>query len=542
MTSLDDPNATVDFAILSGDFVEPGIVAEFGRLPPAFLPLGLRRLFTWQVKFASALGGRIFLSLPEVFEVGSFDAELLDAAGVRVIRVPVGLSLRDSVAAVLAEAKPSGPLRVLYGDTLIVADPLRDFDIFAIGHTDQYYAWADFEPAANGSVIFRDGLPRGRSERPVVSGYFAFEDGPLLARALASATTFIDALNHYAHVRVMRPIFFRGWMDFGHLQTYYQSRTRALSSRDFNTVVADRKTVRKSSEMGRKIRAESIWFASAPPALRPFLPQLIDVDSSGERPSYEIEYLYLPPLNELFVFGDLPAYVWDKIFDSCFDYINICNDYSPPADVDVPALAGSFFRDIVQQKTLERIEDFAAARGIDLREEWCFQGRRLPSLARMVDQLIEMVPPTEPHHIGLWHGDFCFSNILYDFRAQRVRVIDPRGMLSDGTVTAFGDLRYDLAKLSHSVLGLYDHIVAGYYRLTRPNPYEFTLEFPLTDSMIRVQEEFVGFWFARHRPSNLEIKALTALLFFSMLPLHKDSPQRQDALLANGMRLFYNIY
>lgn len=33
----------------------------------------------------------------------------------------------------------------------------------------------------------------------------------------------------------------------------------------------------------------------------------------------------------------------------------------------------------------------------------------------------------------------------------------------------------------------------------------------------------------------------SSLLFLSMLPLHADAPDRQDALLANAMRLFFEL-
>ena len=35
------------FLILSGTYVSPELVAEFGRLPPCFLPNGTRRLYDW---------------------------------------------------------------------------------------------------------------------------------------------------------------------------------------------------------------------------------------------------------------------------------------------------------------------------------------------------------------------------------------------------------------------------------------------------------------------------------------------------------------
>ncbi len=67
------------------------------------------------------------------------------------------------------------------------------------------------------------------------------------------------------------------------------------------------------------------------------------------------------------------------------------------------------------------------------------------------------------------HGDFCFSNITYDFAIIRIKTIDPRGLTPNNELTIYGDTQYDIAKLSHSVLGLYDWIIAGYYHVDIAN-------------------------------------------------------------------------
>jgi hypothetical protein len=51
----------------------------------------------------------------------------------------------------------------------------------------------------------------------------------------------------------------------------------------------------------------------------------------------------------------------------------------------------------------------------------------------------------------LGHGDPCFSNILYSKSNQYLKLIDARGGAS--VETLFTDPYYDVAKLSHSVLG-----------------------------------------------------------------------------------------
>ncbi|MGB9107070.1 MAG: hypothetical protein WCC39_00145, partial [Telluria sp.] len=133
-------------------------------------------------------------------------------------------------------------------------------------------------------------------------------------------------------------------------------------------------------------------------------------------------------------------------------------------------------------------------------------------------------------------GDFCFSNILFDFRAGRVKTIDPRGTDALGRPSRFGDLRYDLGKLAHSVLGLYDFIVAGFYLLQADGQ---NLAFRvLSERCLPVQRLFVHTQFAGRTPDQWQCHPVMVLLFLSMLPLHADDPRRQQALMANGIRLY----
>jgi hypothetical protein len=122
-----------------------------------------------------------------------------------------------------------------------------------------------------------------------------------------------------------------------------------------------------------------------------------------------------------------------------------------------------------------------------------------------------------------------------------VRVIDPRGIDSDGKLTPFGDIRYDFGKLYHSVIGRYDHIVAGYYRLRAEGLLNFALELPDGAALGGIEAVFAETRFAGMTPADAAAPAIGVLLFLSMLPLHADDPARQDAFLANAMRLFLRL-
>ena len=70
---------THTFLITSAAYVEPELVAEFGRLPPAFLPLGNRRLFVHQHAAIAAHASRVLLTIPEGFRPEDVDEQQLQA-------------------------------------------------------------------------------------------------------------------------------------------------------------------------------------------------------------------------------------------------------------------------------------------------------------------------------------------------------------------------------------------------------------------------------------------------------------------------------
>ncbi len=61
------------------------------------------------------------------------------------------------------------------------------------------------------------------------------------------------------------------------------------------------------------------------------------------------------------------------------------------------------------------------------------------------------------------YGDSGFSNILYEFRTDLIKVIDPRGIFPSGDISIYDDYLYHVEKLSHSILDMYDWIIEGNY-------------------------------------------------------------------------------
>jgi hypothetical protein len=503
--------------ITSGAYVESELFSEFGKIPPAFLPVGNKRLYTYQVAQFGALHDQVFLTVPGDFALDEADTLYLRDHHVEVFRTTPGATLGAAVHQFLAAAGLSGGLDILYGDTLI-ADPLHGgTDWLAVGDTDEYYNWHHEAPAC--------GQPGG-----TWTGMFAFSDAALLRNKLSTCGDFIAAVSAYdKHIGGLEHWVVSNWLDFGHVHTYFDSKRQITTQRHFNQLRVIDGVVTKSSDDAAKILAEAAWFEQAPPLIKPFLAAYICRKPDAPC-GYQLEYLHLAALNELYAFGRLPERVWRKIFLACDSYLRAASAIPVPRPLP-PDCARQTYLD----KTLSRLAAYARQAGCDLEAPWVLNGRATPPLnaiAREAAAAVMAAPPAA----SFIHGDFCFSNILFDFRAGRVKVIDPRGTDAQGKPTPYGDLRYDVGKLAHSVLGLYDFILAGCY-LLKVHGQAITFRV-LAERCTALQQLFLATPFAGRLPAQWDCYPVMVLLFLSMLPLHADDPVRQQALMANGIRLY----
>lgn len=509
------------YLITSAAYVSENIRNEIGNIPPSFLPIRNERLYVHQLA-SLKLDEVVYLTIPDDYQLPEFDSYALEDAGVNIIRIPKNLSLGQSITyAINMIGIYDEPLRILHGDTLILDLPEMD-DAFIVADSDDNYDWAVIDVEEHAELIY--------------AGYFSFGDLKHFLKCVVMENYhFVDALERYKADQNTPLYKVSKWYDFGHINTFYRSKASMPTARHFNSMKINSRVVIKSSVNNRKILAESNWFEQLPSKLRYYTPQLVSVNKDEANAEYQLEYLYFIGLNELFVFGNQPLFIWNKIFSSCFEFISQCLNFKPQ-HVDQ-----YINNDIYLKKTLVRIDAFLKDHP-QYAGALSYNNKKLGTLHEIAIGAAKCISLPDEASISIVHGDFCFSNILYDFRRQDIKVIDPRGINVNGELDLFGDIRYDVSKLAHSIIGLYDYIIAGHYHLTLEQ-LDFKLEFPDMQSINRVQDVFYKNMEA-HSGGRVDQKFLLAVmvqLFISMIPLHADSPSRQRAFIANALRLYTEL-
>jgi fructosamine-3-kinase len=513
--------------INSGGYVTPEFQVEFGKIPPCMLPIGNRKLVEHQVaRLREAFPTKkIILTLPDTFRPAINEQALLSSLDINPVFVPEQFGLVDSLLYVLnSHDAVEGTVSLLHGDTLITEFP-QESNVVGVAETNDDYPW-ETENVAEGNEL-------------VWCGYFAFSNIRSFVKALAlSKGDFVRAVRKYAETHELKLRTIPQWHDLGHVNTYFKSRACITTQRSFNSLDIRSGVLTKRGEPAIKIEAEAHWFANLPVSMRRFAPQLIDSGTDAEGATYySLEYLPMTPLNEIFVHGHNPVFFWARILKLLGEYFQTARA-SHPNSVDSAKIAEDA-RMLYREKTLSRLGEFSRARGIRLDVPTRYGRRTLPSVMEIAKQCIDLACASNCVS-AIGHGDLCFSNLLFDSRGDSIKVIDPRGLSQKREFTIYGDQKYDLAKLCHSFIGLYDFIIAGRYRLVNEEGGS-KIEFDLDDRLIAIQRLFAN---AQLIPgvSFANVMPHTVLLFLSMLPLHADQPQRQQALFVNALRLYSQYF
>ena len=508
--------------ITSAAYINPSLASELGKLPPCMLPVQNRRLYLHQISLFEGSGEAVYISLPASYEISSHDSKLLSAHHVDVVKVPDNLSLGQSIVYSLNSiGRFDEDVYILHGDTLF-GNLTMEPDCYVVAKAEDNYSWAEADEMTE----------------TVYAGFFAFSSPLLLIKSITEKNNdFIAGVNLYRQKRQLKRVLSDSWMDFGLVNTYYRSISNLTTQRAFNSMHIDRFSIKKSSLDANKMIAESNWIQSLPKDLRHYAPAIWDSGVAEGVGFYEMEYYYLSSLANLFVFCRHPQFVLNDILGACQAFISDVARYRP-SDEDVVRQIANSNNELFLPKTIKRLEQYANKMGVSLDEPWRINGVLTPSLREIAIETGAMIASDKTEFVTLMHGDFCFSNILYDFKSKSIKVIDPRGIDNNGNLSIYGDLRYDVGKLAHSIIGLYDFIIAGLFEYSENAPYDVKLTFEINDGIKAAQESFQKMTFAGWNIEELNVYPILVHLFLSMLPLHSDNVERQKAMLANALRLY----
>ncbi|MCS4057059.1 hypothetical protein GGP75_002402 [Salinibacter ruber] len=369
-------------------------------------------------------------------------------------------------------------------------------------------------------------------------GAFATILSTVLEEERGEPDPFYRALQKYLSNRKYNLVQADEWIDVGHIDTYYQAKKRFLNVRKFNSLDTDgqRNRITKSSEEASTIEGEYNWYTSLPEEIEAFAPQVYQYDEKG--PSLELEYIGYPPLRDLHLHGAHGLHIWNRIFSRLFYMLDVFGQFRTTSDV------AHSLREMYLYKTKRRLSavEESVLQPFN-RSRVTINGQKVAGLSKIVEDLDSKLQAAGLFGLTEFtviHGDLCFSNILFDLRNRVVKLIDPRGKF--GAHVIYGDQRYDLAKLRHSVAGKYDFIINDLFEIS-VDVSNGIVKYNVYANQTHEERKklFDGLLHQEYPEWFRKIKLIESLLFLSMVPLHEDSVQRQQYMLARGIEQFNEV-
>jgi len=326
------------------------------------------------------------------------------------------------------------------------------------------------------------------------------------------------------------------WHDVGHLENYFLTKQFVLKTRYFNSLEFDAlgKSVTKKSDKKEKLIDEINWYKTIPKDISEMTPMVLDSNTS-DTPYIKLEYIKHPTLAELWLYGDFPPDFWIETIHDLFSIIHKFRRYNENVTKDE-------YHSIYLEKTVQRIDELIKNNELFkeiLNENFIsINGKEFTNWPVIKDNIKQKINALYKKDDNcLIHGDFYFSNILYDSKSKNYKLIDPRGKWGNGIP---GDIKYDIAKIRHSVVGSFDTITNGLYSATydKKNGILLHIYEPKNYQIIcqELDSYIKQFW------DLDEIMLIEGLLFISMLPLHKDNLERQLALYSVGIQRLNQVF
>jgi thiamine kinase-like enzyme len=325
-------------------------------------------------------------------------------------------------------------------------------------------------------------------------------------------------------------------LDLAKIRDFLLFTSGSTATRHFNEVEIDAYYYTKRSTDKQKMQAEYAFYGLVPEPMRAWLIQPFDYRDEDSRASYRMMRYYLADAALQWVHGAFEAETFEPFVERLLFFLA-----ERPRRACSKESCAAIARELFVNKVQSRVEQFLAMDA----------GQRINKLATAATPALDIRRQLERYlalyqrhqkgfafdHLVVGHGDPCFSNVLYDQQRYLLKLIDPKGAVTEEALWTHP--LYDLCKVSHSALGDYDFINTGLYSVGFSDN---------NDLLLRVQH-------SNHRalqPLFLQrIKAMghdarimrlgEASLFLSMLPLHTDYPNKIIAFLLKASQILDEV-
>lgn len=512
----------------------------------ALLPLRGKPLIWWQLNNLKEQGLDNFIVVvcKENNKLIKYIKNILfETFNITLVTISKNKNILSSLKYGLKKANLNIPTRVILGDTFLNKSISEEKDIL---YTSKNFTisdnWCLVEKSKNTINFYDKQNNLDTKNKEVLVGYYTFSDTKTLLDCCIKSRLLLKkeistAIIEYQKKYKLKLKLVNDWIDLGHTSGLIKVKNKLFNARDFNSIQVntDIGILTKKSIKIQKLEDEAFWFNTIPDDLKILSPRFISFSKNKDYAELSQELYGYPTLQELYLSGEVNLEDWSCIIEKLFNLHKNFEKYTIKNQTN--SLNWLYYN-----KTFERIEQAKEQNDywkklFDKEIEY-INGKEFKGLKLLEKDLKNKAKNiSNIDNLTIMHGDFCFSNILFDSSNYIFKLIDPRGRL-DNNATIYGDNRYDIAKLRHSICGLYDFIVHKMFKLNETNS-GFEYKILLTKDYSVLEKIFDDFAEKNGFIVN-DIKFIEGLLFLSMIPLHKDDINRQKMFYIRAIELLNN--
>jgi dTDP-glucose pyrophosphorylase len=532
--------------ILTAGRAESTLTQLFGDIPASMVPVNGRPLLHYIIQSFTDSG------ITDIFVNVDYKAELIErylktnpysGARIRLVKtdcsLPPGNSILDALKVVT-----DAPACIILGDTLIpnlaeITD-CRENIVFTYPSPVDTKRWCMVYADTRGHIETLIDKVTGISGGAAAVGLYVLQH-PKKILALfenlgQSPIEISEIIRRCIKEEVVfsRPIREK-WLDFGHLDNFQTSKKRLLEARSFNNLDFDdlMGTITKRSKHLEKFKKEIAWQVDLPKKLKVLSPRIIDYNIESDTPFLTMEYYGYPSIAELWVYAGFDDNIYKSILHKLMRILLEFKKEAHPVSREDYAL-------MYTEKTEDRVAYLQKTNPVFKNllqfENVIINGKPLKNWKVLRNNILEKIPGLYNENDNcLIHGDFCFSNVLFNMESGVVRLLDPRGIWGS---SKYGDIKYDIAKLRHSVSGLYDFIVNDSFECKVD---ENVLNFRIFFSEKHIATAAYFDTLIAEQFDLQQIKLIEGLLFLSMIPYHENNQKRQYLMFARAIELLNEV-
>jgi thiamine kinase-like enzyme len=324
--------------------------------------------------------------------------------------------------------------------------------------------------------------------------------------------------------------------DISTVSKFIKFHSNSFESRYFNSVKGDEFTVVKTSTNKGKILREYRFYGLLPESMKHWFVMPFNYTEYENGAAYEMERLHMVDIATRWIHQAIDEEEFVKILDKAFRFI----EQRSQKNVDLNTYK-EVEENLYLHKLEERMDSLKTLSFYDKINHYISKGTAYESIDDIVNdyknllKAITHVKIKNPHLV-VGHGDLCFSNMLYSQSVDMLRLIDPKGALTEEEI--WTNPYYDIAKLSHSICGLYDFINTGLFDIQLDETLKLCLV--MAEEMASYKDIFKKY-LEQKNIDYVRVRLYETSLFLSMLPLHAENEKKVLGYILNAVQIMKEV-